>query len=211
MKGRTERDPREEEYQRREQAVRQKEVESRERSLGHAVTRLNNSHLAKVSSEFYNDMKFDPEAKREFTQRVMEQVWKTMKSDKAFQRIANGMIDKGDDEDAAAKFISDKFAELLPGHFEAYRKRMYPNYKRGSRPPAPKPGANGSGNPPAPPKNPPGIGGDPAATYVEKKPAPNEIDWSPGKTTDKMFSIGRGIGHAWTNAGKLVKWNWANQ
>lgn len=199
-------DPRLREIEERENAVTQKEKRDYDRSVSNGVTSRNNTAIAKATAQLFKDLKLDGEGKREFSQGLMNRVWKAMKADKPWQKLANAMVDKGDAE-RAAEFIAEKFQELLPDHFIKYRNAMYPNYAKA------KPGAAGAAKKDANAnanKNNNGAGGggggNPAASVVTKKPAPHEIDWT--KTTEAMYHVGRGWGEAILTNGKRVRWEW---
>jgi|GEM_PF-1918551 len=176
------------------------------------VNKLNNTATARLAEPFFKDLKLKPEGRREFINALNSRIWKTMRDDKAFQRAGNALKAKGD-AGRTARFVSAKFAELLPQHFRALRDAMYPNYTRGGTKVAAgagkangaAAGANGAAN---------GTGaaagagkGAAGVTLVSKLPRPDEIDWT--KTTEAMYHIGRGTGEAILKNGKRIKFDWA--
>jgi hypothetical protein len=166
--------------------------------VGADVNRQNNVVTARLVEPFFKQLNLKPEGRKEFVNALNSRIYATMAKDKAFQRNANALMDKGD-ATRAARFVAAKFAELLPTHFRGLRNAMYPNLvKGGTKPVAGKAGAGGAA-PAAKAAN--------GALTVTVKPKAEEIDWT--KTTDEMYHIGRGMGEAILTSGKRVRWDWA--
>jgi hypothetical protein len=141
--------------------------------------------MATVVDPFFKELNMPKEGRREFVQNLQSKVWAAMKEDKAFQMQARTIQKKGDAQDTA-EFISEKFAELLPGIFRTYRNSLYPNYAKlkGGKPPAGKTGTNGAaagGGTGTPAKKVTlGAGGRPKHTDVDWTKT-SDIDWIKGK------------------------------
>jgi len=182
-KNRTVKDPREEQYQQREQKVQEQEREHQERVLSEEITKLNNRDMAKVLDPFFKEMRFNHEAKREFAQNVLTKVWAAMKADKVYLRNAHNIRAKGDDT-RTAQFINVEFAKHLPGVFRAYKNSMYPNL---SRVPAK---TNGREIPtPINGKKPAPAAATGTAVKVKDAPAYDTVDWA--RTPDILWTSGK--------------------
>jgi hypothetical protein len=210
--GRKQRDPREEEFQRRGQEADRREREFYDSQINTEVTRHNNTAIRRISAELIRDAKLKGEGLRDWEQNLLSRVLDTMRKDKAFQSRAKQIKAKGDVA-ATSRFINDKFMEVLPTVFRAYKNLRFPAIaaKKSSSAAATnkggtasggamggKAGAGTSGN---------GAGGSGGgALLVQTLPKRDQIDWT--KTTDAMYHIGRGTGEAVLKDGKRVKWDW---
>lgn len=204
-------DPQRQALDRRDADLTAKEQKIYEGQIATDVNKLNNTATARLAEPFFKDLKLKPEGRREFINALNSRIWKAMRDDKAFQRAGNALKAKGD-VGRTARFVSAKFAELLPQHFRALRDAMYPNYTRGGTKVAPGAGkangaagagggANGTGAAAGAGKAAAGV------TLVAKLPRPDEIDWT--KTTEAMYHIGRGMGEAILKNGKRIRFDWA--
>jgi len=204
-------DPAKEALDRRDSELTAKEQKIYEGQIATDVNKLNNTATARFAEPFFKDLKLKPEGRREFINALNSRIWKTMREDKPFQRAGNALKAKGD-VGRTARFVSAKFAELLPQHFRALRDAMYPNYTRGGTKVAAGAGkANGAAAGAAGGGN--GAGGGAGAgkgaagvTLVAKMPKPEEIDWT--KTTEEMYHVGRGMGEAILKSGKRIRFDW---
>jgi hypothetical protein len=187
-------DPREKDFQEREQRLQQQERDENTRRLSDEITTLNNRHMAKVLDPFFKELKLSHEGKREFAQNVLRKVWAAMKEDKTYLRNAQNIRSKGDNK-RTAEFISAKFAEKLPIIFRYYKNTLYPNLGRMATKPG-QPAAAGGGKP-APQKTAPTNG---AAIKVADAPAFDEVDWT--KTPDSLWMRG----FAYLKNGKYVNY-----
>jgi hypothetical protein len=184
-------DPREKEFQEREQRLQQQEREENTRRLSDEITVLNNRHMAKVLDPFFKELKLTHEGKREFAQNVLRKCWAAMKEDKTYLRNAQNIRSKGDNK-RTAEFISAKFAEVLPAEFRKYKNTLYPNLGRvASTNGKPTPAAGGK-----PPAKPAPTNG--AAVRVAEAPAFDTVDWK--KTPDSLWMKG----YAYLLNGKYV-------
>lgn len=197
-------DPERQALDKEKQELASEKATIRENQIGGDVNKLNNVATARIVEPFFKDLKLKPEGRRAFLNALNPRIWDAMKKDKPFQRAAHSLKAKGDHE-RTARFISAKFAELLPQHFRALRNELYPSYRPGvTKPTAAGVKPNGTAvNGGAPPAKPPA-----GVVLVNKLPRPDEIDWS--KTTEEMYHIGRGTGEAIIKGtGKRLRWNWA--
>jgi hypothetical protein len=205
-------DPRKQELDKRDTELTAKEQKIYEGQIATDVNKLNNTATSRLAEPFFKDLKLKPEGRREFINALNSRIWRTMRDDKAFQRAGNALKAKGD-AGRTARFVSAKFAELLPQHFRALRDAMYPNYTRGGTKVAANAGkANGAAAGAAGGGNGTGAAagagkGAAGVTLVAKLPKPEEIDWT--KTTEAMYHIGRGMGEAVLKNGKRIKFDWA--
>jgi len=183
--GRAVKDPKADALTERERAVETKERESYERSIGSEVNRANNTALAKQTADLFKQLKLEPDGRREFINALQSRIWAAMKADKGFQRLAHAIKAKGD-VDKTAKFVADKFEELLPAHFTKLRNAMYPNI--GAAPAKPKPGAAGGNGKPTP-----------VVIAAGQRPKQDQVDWE--KTTNTMWIAGK----AYLKDGRLVQ------
>jgi hypothetical protein len=139
---RKEHDPRTDEINRRAQELDTRERQQFEGGVAEDVNRMNNRASFKLVDPLMRELKIPLGGKREFVNALNSRIYTQMKSDKAFQRAAKSLMDKGDRE-RASKFTHAKYAELLPNTFRTLRNEMYPSYKPrvASRPAA----GNGTG------------------------------------------------------------------
>jgi hypothetical protein len=139
---RKEHDPRTDEITRRSQELDTRERQQFEGGVAEDVNRMNNRASFKLVDPLMRELKIPLGGKREFVNALNSRIYTQMKSDKAFQRAAKSLMDKGDRE-RASKFTHAKYAELLPNTFRTLRNEMYPSYKPRV---APRPAAsNGTG------------------------------------------------------------------
>jgi hypothetical protein len=203
--------PEKEALDRRDSELTAKEQKIYEGQIATDVNKLNNGVTSRLVDPFFKDLKLKPEGRREFINALNSRIWKTMREDKPFQRAGNALKAKGD-VSRTARFVSAKFAELLPQQFRALRDAMYPNYTRGGTKVAAGAGkANGGATGAAGGGN--GAGGGAGAgkgpagvTLVTTMPKPEEIDWT--KTTEEMYHVGRGMGEAILKSGKKIRFDW---
>jgi hypothetical protein len=188
-------DPREEKYAAREKAVEEKEQQSYERGVGSEVNRLNNTALSRQVEPFFKELKLASEGRHEFVNGLQSRIWKTMKADATFQRLAKAIMSKGDVAKASA-FISAKFAELLPSSFIQFRNALYPNYGKGTTKPAPGARDNGAGGKPPEKKA-------AAVLGAGGRPKNDDVDWT--KTSDTQWIAGKGIT---LKNGKVINVDW---
>jgi len=187
-------DPREQEFAQREQRLQQQERETETRLLSNEVTRLNNGALSKTLDPFFKEIKMSNEGRREFTQQVMHKVWDAMKADKGYLRNAKDIRAKGDNE-RTSRFISAKFAELLPQVFRAHRNTLYPNLSRTASVTPIKPNGSTNGKPATPKAAVPATG---QPIRVTDAPPFDEVDWT--KTPDALWLSGK----AYLKNGKYI-------
>ena len=162
---RKERDPRSEEIDRRAQELDQRERKQFEGGVAEDVNRMNNRATFKLVDPLVRDLKLKLGGRREFVNALNSRIYAQMAKDKAFQRAAHALLDKGD-RDRAARFTHAKFAELLPDTFRTLRNEMYPSYK-----PA-KPGATKANGAAAAPGKKASDGAAPATKVVAGKVYP---------------------------------------
>jgi hypothetical protein len=192
-------DPREKQLQEQRQKFDQEKQEFARTRLSNEITVANNVSLKRTLEPFFKEAGItEPEGKREFEQVIMNKVWAAMKDDKVYLRNAHNKKMQGNDAETV-KFISAKFAELLPGIFRAHRNRHYPSLVRAAATPT-----NGA----IPTNGKPVVKPAAAATAasstgnairVQDAPKFDDVDWSkdPG---DKLWT--RGYAHL--KNGKLV-------
>lgn len=186
----------------------QDKQEAFESSVSVDVNRSNNAVTAKLVEPFFKDLKLQPDGRREFINALNSRIWKAMEKDASFQRAAKSLLAKGD-KDRSARFVSAKFAELLPDAFRNLRNAMYPNYTRGGTRTSADAGkknnagggagggANGKGN---------GAGGGAAAVnYTGGKPNRDDVDWA--RTSETLWISGRAY---LKNKPDLIRFNWAD-
>lgn len=117
--------------------------------IGEGVRKANNTAISKVVEPFFREMKLSGESKKDFIDGLEHRIYKAMENDKTFQRQANNVKTKGDNN-ATIQFMHAKFNELLPEQFRQLRNVRYPSYKPG-KPTLVKPnGAATNGNNSAP-------------------------------------------------------------
>jgi len=182
-------------------ALNQEKQEAFEGRVSSDVNRSNNTATAKIVEPFFKDLKLSPEGRREFVNALNSRIFKIMAKDVQFQRAAKSLLAKGD-QARSARFVSAKFAELLPDQFRALRNAMYPNYSRGGTAAsaaagkkAAAAGANG--------KEKGAAGAGSGVNYTGGKPNRDDVDWK--RTSETLWISGR----AFLN-GKpdMVKFNW---
>ena len=177
-----------------------------ETSVSVDVNRANNMATAQLVEPFFKDLKLKPEGRREFINALNSRIWKMMEKDASFQRAAKSLLAKGD-QAKSARFVSAKFAELLPEQFRTLRNAMYPNYVRGGTKASANAGkknagaggagggANGKGN---------GAGGGGAApNYTGGKPDRDAVDWA--RTSETLWISGRAF---LKNKPDMIRFNW---
>ena len=202
----TQRNPEREALDRERKEIDQERRTNYNNAVSADVNKMNNLAQARIVEPFFKDLKLPNEGRREFVNALNSRIWKKMEGDKIFQRNASAKLDKGDAAEAA-RYVSAKFQELLPGEFRTLRDVMYPHIvQKAPAKAAAKPGAPAAGN---------GAGGGAPASdssgfkLVAKMPAPSEIDWGPGKTTEEMYHVGRGEGRAILKTGAKIRFDWS--
>lgn len=196
-KGRTVKDPREEQFARERAELDREKRETYDRAIGEEVLRLNNNSLSKTIEPFFKEIRLKEAGRKEFTKNLQSKVWAAMKEDKVFQRQAAAVKGQGD-KVKIAQFMNAKFSELLPRIFRDYKNSLYPNLARAAARPAngqPTP-ASGPNGKPASPKAVTSINS--AAIKVADAPAYDDVDWD---KTDSMLWVS---GKAHLKNGKFV-------
>lgn len=192
------RDPERDRFDQERQKFESEKAQHNDSLVAADVNKLNNSATGKVVEQFFKDIKLGTEGRKEFVDKLNQKIWAAMKNDKAFQRQAKAIKERGDVQ-KTARFVSAKFTELLPDNFRALRNALYPSYKPGKAAP-PKPAANGAA---------PANGARPAAPAagsngaLTTKPNREDVDWS--KTSDVAWITGSGVV---LKNGKTVNIDW---
>lgn len=200
----SQKNPEREQLDRDRAKLNQDKQEAFESSVSVDVNRSNNTATSKLVEPFFKDLKLQPEGRREFINALNSRIWKAMEKDASFQRAAKSLLAKGD-KDRSARFVSAKFAELLPEAFRNLRNAMYPNYVRGGTKTSANAGkknagagggagANGKGN---------GAGGAAAVNYTGGKPNRDDVDWA--RTSETLWISGRAF---LKNKPDMIRFNW---
>lgn len=143
-------DPEREKLDRERQEFEKSKADENEAKLNSATSKLNNVTLDKLTSAFFKDMKIGPEGRSKFKKNLDSEIYASLGKDKTFKRQLANLRAKGDQE-AIARHVNAKYAELAPLHFRALRNSLYPGYKPSTT--TAKPAANGNGNTPTVPSN----------------------------------------------------------
>lgn len=167
----------------------QEKVKARDDQASSDVNVANNRVLARTVDLFFDELKLKVGGRKAFVNELQSRVWSAMSEDQAFKATAKRIKDTGD-MTRYVEYVSAKFADLLPDHFEATRNDLYPTYKPTRRTDPPKPGAATNGKKPAAPGAKPAAlaGAAPAWVQVSQAPKPQEVDYD--KTTDIMMIKG---------------------
>jgi hypothetical protein len=145
---RKEHNPERDEIERGRQEIQSEKRQMFEGGVAEDVNRLNNRASFKLVDPLMRDMKIPLGGRREFVNALNSRIYTAMKADKAFQRAAKSLMDKGD-RARASKFTHAKYAELLPDTFRTLRNEMYPSYKPRVAPRPTAGNGTGKGAPPA--------------------------------------------------------------
>jgi hypothetical protein len=142
------RDPEREAISRERAEVQTEKQKMYTESVTGDVNRMNAPVLSRITMQLFKDLKLPEKGRNTFKQTLESRIWKAMGEDKAYLRAAKAIRAKGD-RVRHARFVHDKFREMLPEQFRALRNEMYPSLAKRTAAPAATarrpaaPGANG--------------------------------------------------------------------
>ena len=135
LETKTARDPEREAVARERAEVQTEKQKMYTESVTGDVNRMNAPILSRITMQLFKDLKLPEKGRNTFKQTLESRIWKAMGEDKAYLRAAKAIRAKGD-RVRHARFVHDKFREMLPEQFRSLRNEMYPSLAKRTAAPA---------------------------------------------------------------------------